>query len=96
MQSLKQKLIDSIRLRGFLTNAELWQICYKEGYKPDQATRRLREIMQPTHQSYNPHIYAHRTEGIIHGYGWKETSNYPVVNQFFKDFPIKKEKVTLF
>lgn len=72
MQSLKEKLKTAIRLRGFLTNGELWQICYKEGAKPDQATRRLREILQPTHSSYDPHIYAKRENGIIRGYGWKE------------------------
>ncbi len=73
MTSLKEKLKTAIRLRGYVSNSELYEICRTEGAKVSAAERRLREMADPQDKSFTPEIVKDEWGNAIHGYRWKDT-----------------------
>lgn len=69
--SLKQNLIEYLQIHGRITLDQLYLFCGKEHKNTSNAERRLRELMEPKHKDYNPHIKTERNaKGAIIGYVW--------------------------
>lgn len=67
--SLKQNLIDLIKTHGRLTHREVVQYCLDNGYKPDNGTRRLREVVEA-----DPTIVPEKHAGTIMAYTYQPSS----------------------
>lgn len=67
--SLKQSLVDLIKTHGRLTHREVVQYCLDHGYKPDNATRRMREAMNE-----DLTIETERHSGTIMAYVYKPSN----------------------
>ena len=71
MNSLKEELITYLQTHKRLNLDQLYSLCGREHKKLSNSERRLREMMQPSHPSYNPRIRAERNaKGAIVGYYW--------------------------
>lgn len=64
--SLKQNLVSLIKTHGRLTHREVVQYCLDNGYKPDNGTRRLREVMDE-----DPTVVPDKHTGTILAYIYK-------------------------
>lgn len=65
--SLKAKLKEYIRLSNYISNRQLYEFCFREGYKPSNGERTLRTITNET-----PDIQKVFENGIIKGYQWRK------------------------
>ena len=54
--SLRQALLTELKRNGKLTIEQMESVCHREGRKVDNGTRRLREMRDSEHYSYNSHI----------------------------------------
>ncbi len=80
--SLKEKLKSAIYSKGYISNSQVYQICAEGNYKPDNATRRLRELINET-----PEIRPDRDEkGVIHGYRYSQNQFNQTVNMVKPNF----------
>ena len=94
---LKEKIKTALRLRGYMSNSELYEMCRIEGHKVSTAERRLREMTNPLDKNYTPEIKKDESGGAIHGYKWEQLMTEGAkrfLNQWCKQEV--KEKITLF
>jgi hypothetical protein len=71
--SLKENLIEYLQRNKRLDLNQLYSLCGREMRKTSNGERRLREMMQPDHPSYNSCIRAEKNaKGAITAYLWQE------------------------
>lgn len=84
--SLKENLVNLIKFNNYLSYSELETACkgkFGKWYKTETATRRLREVTDEKHPSYDPNIKAEGIDekGFISG--WRYVGAKPQY-QYFK------------
>lgn len=71
-QGLRLKLINFLRNnadKGWISGLFLEELSDRWGYKPSNGARRLREMTQPEHRSFNQWVDKDTINGTIH-YRW--------------------------
>ena len=76
-KSLKNILLNHLRIKGTLTNQEIEEICHTNKYKTSNAERALRSLRDQESKSYNPLIRV------------KFKKNY--IDYYYYDAPINNE-----
>lgn len=72
--SLKEKLLEQIKTNGRMTHRDMVLFCLDNSYKPDNGTRRLREVRDPKHPDFDSSIQVEMNGGTIMAYTYKPNS----------------------